>query len=620
MTNSDKDKLYNALVLGMEIFNMENTTKASAFDLHKTRIAKGAALILFTFVTSHAPVMGGCFPTAAALVTYMVYRKSANLYLILPAAAGILPYMAKGYDPWGDLAAVVLCGLMTAMTRKFKLTLWQAALMSASVGIVCTSICRLATATIYKTSPEKLVMLGLLIFASVFLLDAFYSVCTGDSDQGKTSVRELPVISVVSVCLIVLDGLTLTFLAWPLIMFLTLAAIAYSETGTALLVTVTGGIWAAFMDQGQWGLMATMAIGVVCTLPIRRSGGYLRGAVFILACWVLGTVESGVVLGADKYCLVLAASVFAAVNWKFGKRLQSFAAAVSGSKRAGMERLYRNTEELLRTRASDMEEMAELYATYLDRRSVLSSQFDIMKQIFDNTIHQMASAVRKDKSQLHEKFDVDISVSQCAADGSINGDCCGWQEIGDGRVVMVVSDGMGKGKKAASESLMVTKTIMALLRSGVTADLTLKMINTVMLIKDDEDSYATVDMVIVDKRSGKAKFYKIGAAPTLIRRRERVEEVRLSTVPLGIVNGLKIRYMETTVKKDDWIIMMSDGVSDGGGGSDKRGMFLTYLKEAASKVRSRDPGIMSSLLMNHAADSYIGRERDDMTVMVAKII
>ena len=78
---------------------------------------------------------------------------------------------------------------------------------------------------------------------------------------------------------------------------------------------------------------------------------------------------------------------------------------------------------------------------------------------------------------------MDIAVSQCAASGSINGDCCGWQDIGDGRVAMVVSDGMGKGKKAASESLMVTKTIMALLRSGVTADLTLKMINTVMLIK-----------------------------------------------------------------------------------------------------------------------------------------
>ena len=154
----------------------------------------------------------------------------------------------------------------------------------------------------------------------------------------------------------------------------------------------------------------------------------------------------------------------------------------------------------------------------------------------------------------------------------------------------------------------------------MTADLTLKMINAVMLMKDDEDSYATVDLAIVDKRSGRAKFYKIGAAPTLIRRQERVDELKLSAVPLGIVNGLKIRYMETTLKKDDWVIMMSDGVSDGGDAGARSDSFMPVLKDAASKVRSSDPRTMSAMLMNRAADSYIGRERDDLTVMVAKII
>ena len=158
---------------------------------------------------------------------------------------------------------------------------------------------------------------------------------------------------------------------------------------------------------------------------------------------------------------------------------------------------------------------------------------------------------------------------------------------------------------------MVTRTMISLLKSGATVDLALKMINTIMLMKDNEDSYATLDMVTVDKQSGKAKFYKIGAAPTLIRRRSNVEEVKLSAVPLGIVNGLKVRYVETTLKKDDWIIMMSDGVSDGG---------LHKIKETAADVRSADPQTMSDLIMNRAADSYIGRERDDLTVMVARIL
>ena len=90
-----------------------------------------------------------------------------------------------------------------------------------------------------------------------------------------------------------------------------------------------------------------------------------------------------------------------------------------------------------------------------------------------------------------------------------------------------------------------------------------------------------------------------------------MEEVKLSAVPLGIVNGLKVRYVEAMLKKDDWIIMMSDGVSDGG---------LQKIKETTADVRSTDPQTMSDLIMNRAADSYIGRERDDLTVMVARIL
>ena len=156
---------------------------------------------------------------------------------------------------------------------------------------------------------------------------------------------------------------------------------------------------------------------------------------------------------------------------------------------------------------------------------------------------------------------------------------------------------------------------MALLRSGAGVDLILRMINEVMLMKDDDDSFATVDLMIADTRTGSARFYKTGAAPTLIRRKGRVEEVRLSAVPLGIVNGLKIKYVEVSLKKGDWIIMMSDGVSDGGDG-----MGLAAIKDTVGGVRSENPKTMCDLILNRASDSYIGKERDDLTVMAARIL
>ena len=92
--------------------------------------------------------------------------------------------------------------------------------------------------------------------------------------------------------------------------------------------------------------------------------------------------------------------------------------------------------------------------------------------------------------------------------------------------------------------------------------------------------------------------------------------MKLSAVPLGIVNGLKVRYMEATLRRGDWIIMMSDGVSDGG----TNRSLVGDISETAAKIRSDNPQVMSDLILDQAADSYALRERDDLTVVVAKLL
>lgn len=600
---------------------MENTTKPGIFNSVKTRMIKGTLLILCTFVISHGSVMGGYFPSAVAIVSYMVYKSKSNLYLVVPAVAGILPYMARGMDPWGDIAATAVCGILMAAAGNMKLSVMQAAVISGTAGIICTSVFRMATATVYKISAGSLMFEGLLIFILVFVFDAVYSIWENRGVKGEFYVKEMPLMSVVSVCLMMVNGTGLSFLIWPAAVFLVLTAMTYLDSGQAFLTAATGSIWAALAGQAQWGLMATVFIGITAAIPAAKAGRLVSAAVFLISCWLLGKLDSGIVMGADGYCLFLAAASFAAVSWKAGKKLKKAAMLSAGHYRAEKERTNTKAADILKKKAADMADLAELYSTYLDSRSVLSGQFDMTRQIIDDARRRISADSGRRTFRERERFSIDIAVSQCAASGAINGDCCGWQDIGDGRTVLVVSDGMGKGKKAAAESLMVTKTIISLLKSGVAADLTLKIINTVMLMKDDEESYATVDLVIIDRKSGKVKFYKIGAAPTLIRRRDQVEEVKLSAVPLGIVNGLKIRYLETVLKREDWIIMMSDGVSEGGfQPGDSRGVFLGSIRDTAAKVRSGDPQTMSDLILNKAADSYIGRERDDLTVLVARII
>lgn len=738
-------------------FFMENTTKASAFDFAKknrtkirVKIVHGLAILMFTLVVSHGTVMDGFFPAAVAMTAYLAARKTLNALIAVPAAAAIAPYLLKGYDPWGDMAAVLVCALFFPVAGKVRFRVWQVGLIAASAGIVCISLSRIATSTVYKISPEKLLVYGALIFAIVIAADVLCgmigelwpdalsenrSTSHGDRMQGCTAYggsqssmaqaglstiddadsyvptsrtlnsrsfdpytsdpcvsnpcvsgsrasascasscasgsrasascasgsrastsqnpasqstgafdrisrsmqlladgkyeKELCAAALISAVLMIANGAGLSFITWPLILFMAMAALDSTGAGAPFLVIATGGVWAALMGQSQWGLLATAVIGAAAAVFAKRFGILIRTAAFIAVCWAMGIMESGTVLGADGYCLFVAAALFAVVSWKFRPAVKRLIAIIERKSADVGEASAVRTAALLQSKSDDMQELAELYSTYVDSRSALASQFHMTKQIMDDVRYRISrrpaaagghNNVSGRLKTRREKLKVDISASQYAASGTINGDCCGWQDIGDGRTVMVVSDGMGKGKKAAAESLLVTKTLISLLKAGVTPDLALKMINTVMLMKDDEESYATVDLAIIDRISGKVKFYKIGAASTLIRHREKVEEVKLSAVPLGIVNGLKIRYMEAELKKDDWIIMMSDGVSDGGmTGSTGHGTFIDTLKSTVSKVRSADPEMMSMLLIDQAADSYIGRERDDLTVLAAHI-
>ena len=597
----------------------DRTRKTGVFNVTKARISKAVILVIMTFLISRAPLMGESFPAAAALISCMVSWNSFNIYLVLPAAAGMLPFAARGYDIWGDLAAVCLCGLVFSAMRGVRIELWQRAVCAAAINIICVSMYRLMSATAYRISATDLLTEGAVVFGAVFVFSSLRETLQsrGKSRAGTGSDEYLPLMSLGAVCLMMIKGLGIDFIIWPFVMILALWALTSGDTGRSLVITASSGAAAALLGQQQWGLLATVMMGIICASFMKRCGPAVTALAFAAACAVIKGAGSGAVLGADGYCLFLGTAGFMILNWKAGAFLERVMGRFSKDpgERAFTE--IKAAEKALRRSGRAAGELAELYGTYMDSRSAIATQLAITEQIIENTAcsmkNRVSGAYREEESS--GRFILDIASSQCAAAGTINGDCCGWEDIGDGRTAMVISDGMGKGKKAAAESLLVTKTVMALLRSGAGVDLILRMINEVMLMKDDDDSFATVDLMIADTRTGSARFYKTGAAPTLIRRKGRVEEVRLSAVPLGIVNGLKIKYVEVSLKKGDWIIMMSDGVSDGGDG-----MGLAAIKDTVGGVRSENPKTMCDLILNRASDSYIGKERDDLTVMAARIL
>lgn len=658
----------------------EDRRKTSAV---RSRIAGVFFMTVLAFLMSSVPMSGGCFPGAAALTACTASASRRNLYLAVPSLLAILLQIRHGSDAYGSLAAVVICGAFfaaasTAVTRQL-----YTAIIAACVMIISESICRLAGGAVYRIRPEDLIAGGLTVFCLVFIFDIFIKTIqtmkaavpygTGSpGDRRYAGSTMMPLTAFASVSVMAFCGTGLGFMVWAFIIFISLWALAYLTPEQAVLVTFIGGVTSAAAGQPQWGILVSLLAGAAAasffddisgTAAWRHGSGRgftagqpsaeaeqdnrtspctsratrtklkkdLRTIILVLiyisTCVAVGSAGDGVILGVDTYTLLTAAAAFAVVNWKAGSKMEKIAVAFAwGGPSGAAGQTYGSgggaaTDSALQLLADGEQEMAaldELYSTYLDSRSMLANQFELTRQILEKTHRRLSRSMRTspDCDEGAYRFHVEIAASQCAALGGINGDCCGWQDIGDGRTAIVLSDGMGKGKKAASESLMVVRTVLSLLRSGVSADATLKTINSVMLMKDDGDSFATLDLAIADQRSGRAKFYKIGAAPTLLRRKDHIEEMRLSAVPLGIVNGLKVRYMEATLRRGDWIIMMSDGVSDGG--TDRS--LVGDISETAAKIRSDNPRVMSDLILDQAADSYALRERDDLTVIVAKLL
>lgn len=85
--------------------------------------------------------------------------------------------------------------------------------------------------------------------------------------------------------------------------------------------------------------------------------------------------------------------------------------------------------------------------------------------------------------------------------------------------------------------------------------------------------------------------------------------------PVGIVDGLKLEYIDVRLKRGDLLIMVSDGVTD----CDRRDPDGLWLRERLTELGSRDPDTVAELIVNKAAEKYGIRERDDLTVMVAAI-
>lgn len=216
-----------------------------------------------------------------------------------------------------------------------------------------------------------------------------------------------------------------------------------------------------------------------------------------------------------------------------------------------------------------------------------------------------------------DKFRLQVGIAKTTKKGSpISGDTSLQTKLDDGKYLIAISDGMGSGPEARKSSKIAIKMLERLLTSGFEKENSIKLINSTVSANTEEDMYATLDVEIFDLYAGNVEFIKNGACPTYIKRDDGVQILKSQSLPAGIVDDIDLVTYDKDLEDGDILVICSDGVIDSNKEYLNKELWIKYLLE---DIKTDDVQQIADIIIKEAIDYDYGQEKDDMTVIVAKV-
>lgn len=134
-------------------------------------------------------------------------------------------------------------------------------------------------------------------------------------------------------------------------------------------------------------------------------------------------------------------------------------------------------------------------------------------------------------------------------------------EVGD-TLYLLLSDGMGSGESAHRESSMTARLLRQFLTSGIEPAPALKTLNSALHLRGEQsDSYTTLDLLALHRRSGGAEVFKYGAAPSYVKRTGTVSRIASVSLPAGLQDEPP-ELSRLQLLPESYFVMISDGIAD----------------------------------------------------------
>lgn len=216
--------------------------------------------------------------------------------------------------------------------------------------------------------------------------------------------------------------------------------------------------------------------------------------------------------------------------------------------------------------------------------------------------------------QFSEKayYDTEIGSAQhISGNGQFCGDSLNYFIDGLGRMVIVISDGMGTGGRAAVDSNMAQTIMTKLCKAGLGFDSALKVVNSALMVKSEDESLATLDISCVDLYTGKVEIMKAGAAITFVKKNDKVMRYDATSLPAGILTDVNLTHDDVWLRNGDWIVMVSDGAVTTGD------IWLEKILDDWKKGTAKE---LSDKIIKEAKDRRTDGYDDDITVIAVKVV
>ncbi len=248
----------------------------------------------------------------------------------------------------------------------------------------------------------------------------------------------------------------------------------------------------------------------------------------------------------------------------------------------------------------NVKKIGKIASEYFNLPMIVSEKIALSKNKF--------SCILKRRPRLDAAFGV---ATRTKAGETKSGDTHSVIKIDERKFMVALSDGMGSGEYAKQISESTIALLESFYRAKMPSATVLSTINK-LLTFSKEETFACVDIAVIDLDTGKADVIKIGSPSGFILSGSSLKILESASLPLGILDALRPTTATHVLESDDVLLFLSDGITSAFPST-------SDLYEILKTVPTSNPQLLADGLLEQSLSAYGGVAMDDMTVVAVRV-